>query len=157
MHKLVVSVLFLGASAVFAVDTPEPAPVHTQAADPLVPARAQIAAKRWREAIAALERAPQANDADWNNLMGYSLRKRQPPDLAGAQRHYDAALRIAPAHRGALEYAGELALMKGDLTTAERHLAALVRACAGPCEEQADLKQAIDRYKAAGGRYVAPP
>jgi Flp pilus assembly protein TadD len=145
------------AAPALAVDMPEPAPVHTQAADALAPARAHIAAKRWREAVTALERAAQPSNADWNNLMGYALRKRQPPDLDGARRHYDAALKIAPAHRGALEYAGELALMKGDLATAERHLTVLARACGGPCEEQADLKQAIDRFKAAGNRHVASP
>jgi hypothetical protein len=31
----------------------------------------------------------------------------------------------------------------------------LVRVCAGPCEEQADLKRGIDRFKANGNKYVA--
>jgi Tfp pilus assembly protein PilF len=86
--------------------------------------------------------------------MGYSLRKRNPPDLDGAQRHYDAALRIQPQHRGALEYSGELALMKGDLATAEQRLATLVSACGGPCEERADLERAIAKFKANGNRWT---
>jgi len=80
--------------------------------------------------------------------MGYALRKQARPDLDGAQRHYDAALKLNPKHMGALEYAGELALMKGDLATAERHLAALARLCSSPCETLDDLKQAVDAYKA---------
>jgi Flp pilus assembly protein TadD len=153
-------VLFACAAAALpalAVDTPEPAPVHTQQVDRLDGARGHLAARRWPQAIAELKRVDQSANADWNNLMGYALRKNSPPDLVGAQRHYDAALRIAPTHRGALEYAGELALMKGDLATAEQRLAALARACGGACEEHADLKQAIERFKAAGNRFVAAP
>jgi Flp pilus assembly protein TadD len=143
---------------VFAADLPEPAPVHSApAADRLAAARGHIAARRWPQAVAELKRLDDRGNADWNNLMGYALRKQNPPDLDGAQRHYDAALRVAPMHRGALEYAGELALMKGDLATAQRHLAALVQACGAACEEHADLQRAIERYKAAGGRFVAAP
>jgi len=90
-------------------------------------------------------------------VVGYSLRKLAPPDLAGAQAHYDEALRLDPQHRGALEYSGELALMKGDLATAELRLAALDKACPFSCEPYRDLKQAVARFKANGGRYVASP
>jgi tetratricopeptide (TPR) repeat protein len=142
----------------FGADLPEPAPVHAApAVDRLAAARGYIAAQRWPQAVAELKRLDDRANADWNNLMGYALRKQTPPDLDGAQRHYDAALRIAPMHRGALEYAGELALMKGDLATAQRRLAALVQACGAACEEHADLQRAIERYKAAGGRFVATP
>ena len=134
-----------------AADTPEPAPAA--AADPLTPARAHIEARRWSDAIAALRKVNASGSADWNNLMGYALRKQTPPDLEGAQRHYDAALRIDPRHRGALEYSGELALMKGDLPTAEARLAALSRLCSSPCEPLDDLQAAIARYRANGNRY----
>lgn len=134
-----------------AVDTPDPAPVHET--DPLGPARQAIAAKRWPVAIAELRKVNATSSADWNNLMGYALRKQATPDLDGAQRHYDAALRIDPNHRGALEYAGELALMKGDLPTAEARLATLVRLCGKGCEERADLEREIARFKANGNRW----
>lgn len=143
--------LVLAAQAVPAADTPAPAP-----ADKLAPARAQIAAKNWPGAIAELQRIGDSASADWNNLMGYSLRKSATPDLPGAQKHYEAALRIDPRHRGALEYSGELYLMLGDLPKAEQQLAALDRICRLPCEEYTDLKQAVARYKAAGNKYVAP-
>ena len=49
--------------------------------DKLSPVRAQIAAKQWRGAIEALQRMGDTGSADWNNLMGYSLRKAKTPDL----------------------------------------------------------------------------
>ncbi|HET9822775.1 MAG TPA: tetratricopeptide repeat protein, partial [Burkholderiaceae bacterium] len=109
---------------------------------------------RWPDAIADLKRVNDTKSADWNNLMGYAHRKLSPPDLAAAERHYDAALAIDAQHRGALEYSGELYLMKGDLARAEQRLAQLARACTA-CEELEDLKQAVARFKANGNRYVA--
>ena len=135
-----------------AADTPEPAPAARPAADALAPARAQLAQQRYAAAVVELKKVDGNNNADWHNLMGYALRKSTPPDLDGAQRHYDTALRLNPKHQGALEYSGELALMKGDLATAEARLAALSRLCSSPCEALDDLKQAIAQYKAAGKR-----
>jgi tetratricopeptide (TPR) repeat protein len=122
--------------------------------DPLAMARARIQAQQWPAAIEELQKVNATANADWNNLMGYAQRKQATPDLAAAQRYYDAALRINPKHLGALEYAGELALMKGDLPVAEARLAALEKACNARCEEFDDLKKAIARYKANGGRWL---
>lgn len=133
---------------------PEPAPA-TDTADKLAPVRAQIAARNWSGAINELKRINDTGSAEWNNLMGYSLRKAKTPDLAGSEKYYDAALRINPQHLGTLEYSGELYLMKGELPKAEQRLAALDAACNKTCPEYADLKRAIERYKAAGQKYVA--
>lgn len=138
------------ASPLFAADTSEPAP---KATDPLAAARTQIAAKRFGPAVAELQKVNASGSADWNNLMGYALRKNSPPDLDGAQRHYDAALKIDPRHRGALEYSGELALMRGQMAVAEERVAALTKACSS-CDELTDLKKGIERYKANGNRWV---
>jgi len=135
----------------FAADT-DPAPAT---ADKLAPVRAQIAAKQWRVAIDELKRINDTGSADWNNLMGYSLRKAKVPDYDGAERFYNEALRIDPKHRGALEYSGELYLIMGDLATAEQRLATLDKVCTLPCNEYTDLKKAVARYKAAGNKYVA--
>jgi len=137
--------------ATWAVDSPAPASVHQ--ADPLGSARSAIAQQRWDAALSELRRVQAVDSADWHNLMGFSLRKRATPDLAEAQRHYDIALRIDPNHKGALEYAGELALMKYDLATAEAYLTRLVRLCAAGCEERADLERAVARFKADGNRW----
>lgn len=143
----------LGSSSLHAADTPDPAPAAAPA-DPLKPAREAIAAKRWAVAIDELRRSNRTSSADWNNLMGFALRKQATPDLDGAQRFYDAALRIDPKHQGALEYAGELDLMRGRLAQAEQKLARLAQLCSSPCETLDDLKKAVERYKANGNRYL---
>lgn len=134
--------------------TPPTEPDKPAAADPLAMARARIQAKQWPAAIDELRKLNATSNADWNNLSGYAQRKQATPDLAAAQRYYDAALRINPKHLGALEYAGELALMKGELPVAEARLVALDKACNARCEEFDDLKKAIARYKASGNRWV---
>ena len=158
MHarRLVLTSLFLALApvAAFAADSPAPPPAPRAAPDPLAAAREHIKAKRWAPAMGELQKLNAGDSADWNNLMGYVLRKQATPDLDGAQRHYDAALRINPRHIGALEYSGELALMRGNLPVAEERLAMLGRVCSSGCEEQDDLKQGIAKYKANGNRYV---
>jgi tetratricopeptide (TPR) repeat protein len=134
-----------------------PSPPAAATGDPLAKARARIDAKNWASAVDELKRVNATGSADWNNLMGYSLRKGKTPDLAGAGKYYEAALRIDPKHRGTLEYSGELALMLGELPKAEQRLAALEQACGMTCEEYGDLKSAVARFKAAGNRYVAEP
>ena len=133
----------------FAADT---APSASAAPDKLAKARTQIAAKDWQGAIDALKQVNDTRSADWNNLMGYSLRKSKTPDLAASERFYDEALRIDPKHRGTLEYSGELYLMKGDLPMAEKRLAALDKVCTFSCSEYTDLKKAIERFKSNGNK-----
>ena len=136
-------------SAFAAPSTPEPQ-------DKLDAVRVQIAAKHWDRAIEELKRVNDTSSAEWNNLMGYSLRKAKTPDLDASEKFYDDALRIDPRHRGTLEYSGELYLMKGNLAMAEKRLAALDKICMLPCAEYTDLKNAIARYKAAGNKIVSP-
>ena len=150
-RRLAPLALALSLNAAFAADT---APVQP-ASDKLAAARTEISAKRWRAAIDELKKVNDTGSADWNNLMGYSHRKARTPDLEAAERYYAEALRIDPGHRGALEYSGELYLIKGDLTTAEKRLAVLDKACNFGCEEYTDLKKSIERYKANGNKYVA--
>jgi Flp pilus assembly protein TadD len=140
--------------AALAADTATPA-VPTAAPDKLAEARTLIKAKKWSEAMAELQRVNDPASADWNNLMGYSVRRGATPDLDASERFYNEALRINPNHRGALEYSGQLYLMKGDLPSAEKRLAVLDKACTFGCEEYTDLKKAIERFKAAGNKYVA--
>lgn len=139
-----------------AADT-EPAPAPAAARDLLAGARGLIAKSNWPGAIAELQRVNDTRSADWHNLMGYAHRKQPAPDLATAERHYDEALRLNPQHRGALEYSGELYLMKGDLAKAQARLQALDQACAARCEEYADLKKAVAAYQANGNRPVKAP
>ena len=148
---LAAAALAFAIAPAFAADTYTPTPT----ADKLSAARTQIAAGQWAAAVDELKKVNDTGSADWNNLMGYSLRKGKTPDFAGAERYYNEALRIEPQHRGALEYSGELYLMTGDIAKAEQRLAALDKACFLPCDEFNDLKKAVARYKANGNKYVA--
>jgi tetratricopeptide (TPR) repeat protein len=140
-----------------AVDTSSTPAATAPSTDRLAPARALIEQGRWRDAIAALKEANDSGSADWNNLMGYSHRKAKVPDLAAAEQYYNAALRIDPQHRGALEYSGELYLMMGDLPRAEQRLAALDKACSFGCSELRELRSAIAAYRANGNKVAAMP
>ena len=125
------------------------------ASSPMASARALIARKQWGAAVAELKVINRPGDADWNNLMGYSLRKAATPDDPTAERYFDAALRIDPHHRGALEDSGELYLAAGDLLRARMRLSTLERECAFGCAEYTALKDAVERYEADGSRQVA--
>lgn len=151
VRRLAAAFLALLAAAAFAADDPAPA---RPAGDKLATARALIAESKWVAAIDELKKVGDTRSADWNNLMGYSHRKARTPDLPAAERYYDAALRIDPKHKGALEYSGELYLMMGDLGKAESRLAALQGVCGTGCEEYKDLKAEIDRFKSNGNRFV---
>jgi len=145
-RTLITGALLFATNAFAADSMPEPA----RSPEKLDAVRAQIAAKNFPGAIDELKRLNDTGDADWNNLMGYSLRKAATPDFAGAERFYDEALRIDPKHRGALEHSGELYLQTGDIAKAEQRLAALDKACRFGCSEYSDLKKAIAQYKASG-------
>ena len=110
-------------------------------------AQKEIKEKNYDGAIKTLLAANEPNSADWNNLLGYAQRKKTPPNLNAAEFYYQAALKIDPKHKGALEYYGELLLMKNDLLGAEQMLARLDKVCFFSCEEYRDLKEAIAKYK----------
>jgi cytochrome c-type biogenesis protein CcmH/NrfG len=131
----------------FSADTSSDEPAPSWQAE----AQKEIKANKYDAAIKTLLAANQSDSADWNNLLGYAQRKKTPPDLAAAERYYQAALKIDPKHRGALEYYGELFLMKNDLAGAEQMLARLNKACFLPCEEYRELKDEIAKYKAQKG------
>ncbi len=142
--------------------TPPPVPAAAAApaaaptpADKFAGARALIADKKWTAALDELQRVNDKGSADWNNLMGYTLRKSKTPDLAASEKYYDEALRIDPHHRNALEYSGELYLMRGELDKAQARLATLSSECSSNCEQYVELKSAIARFQAAGNKFVS--
>ena len=145
MKKILSAVLLL-LSIVGSSQAADTTPVKS---DPiwLTEVRTSIKSEKYDQAIKQLQGANEISSADWNNLMGYSLRKKRPPDLAGAEKYYQAALKIDPNHRGALEYYGMLKLINHDLPGAEALLARLDKVCTFGCEEYSDLKGAIQKYK----------
>ncbi len=110
-------------------------------------AQKEIKKKNYDGAIKTLLAANEPNSADWNNLLGYAQRRKSPPNLNAAEFYYQAALKIDPNHKGALEYYGELFLMKNNLPGAEQMLARLNKVCFFSCEEYRELKEEIAKYK----------
>lgn len=146
---LIAAFLLAGAWPAAQAAGSEPSP-----SDPtwLLEARKEIEARRFDAALTLMRAANATDQAEWHNLMGYALRSRRPPDLATAESHYKRALEIEPKHRSALEYYGELMLMKKDLPGALALQARLEKACFFGCKELKDLREEIARYKAAGGK-----
>jgi Flp pilus assembly protein TadD len=99
---------------------------------------------RYDDALAALAQARLAfgPHPDVLTYQGYTWRKKG--DDARAETYYRQALAIAPRHRGALEYYGELKVERGDLAGARRMLARLDRACRFGCAEAEELRRWID-------------
>ena len=103
--------------------------------------------RRYDEALASLDRARVAfgPHPDVLTYQGYTWRKLGQFDKA--EQYYRQALAIAPDHRGATEYFGELKVERGDTEGARLMLARLERVCAFGCAEAEELRRWID----AGG------
>jgi Flp pilus assembly protein TadD len=99
---------------------------------------------RYDAALAVLSKAQQAfgPHPDILTYKGYAWRKKG--DYARAEGYYRQALAVAPAHRGATEYYGELKVERGDLPGARRMLARLDGVCAFGCAEAEELRRWID-------------
>jgi Tfp pilus assembly protein PilF len=103
--------------------------------------------KRYDEALASLDAARVAfgPHPDVLTYQGYTWRKKGQFDRAA--EYYEQALALAPNHRGATEYYGELKVERGDRAGAQAMLAKLDRICAYGCAEAEELRRWID----AGG------
>ena len=110
-------------------------------------ARQAIEIKNYDLAIYVLRQADEKESADWHNLMGFSLRSKTPMERVKAEQHYKAALEKNPMHLGALEYYGELLLLKNDLLGAETLLKRLEKICTSGCEELSDLQKSVANFK----------
>jgi tetratricopeptide (TPR) repeat protein len=73
--------------------------------------------------------------------IGYTYRKMGQYDTA--ESYYRQALSIAPDHRGATEYYGELKVERGDLEGARQMLAKLETLCPFGCVDAEDLRRWI--------------
>jgi len=104
--------------------------------------------RRYDEALASLDAARTAfgPHPDVLTYQGYVWRQKGAFDRA--ESYYRQALAVAPDHRGATEYFGELKVERGDLAGARAMLARLDRICAYGCAEAEELRRWID----AGGR-----
>jgi Flp pilus assembly protein TadD len=100
--------------------------------------------RRWDEALVSLDQAEAAigPHPDILTYKGYVWRHKG--DLARAEDYYRQALAMAPQHRGATEYYGELKVLKGDMTGARAMLATLDSVCTFGCAEAEELRLWID-------------
>jgi tetratricopeptide (TPR) repeat protein len=123
--------------------TPTPSVAAKNVNTELTKVRTLIEAKNFSAALTALQAADKTfpNNADINNLLGYSARnlKQYKP----AATYYAKALKIDPKHLGALEYQGELFMLTKKTSDAKKNLAKLKSLCGVNCEEYIDLKKAI--------------
>ena len=85
--------------------------------------------------------------ADIYNLLGYSYRKLENPDLDKSFAAYMMAIEIDPSHLGAHEYLGELYLMRDQKDKAVIILKKLDQLAGSNTEEYRELKIAIDEYQ----------
>ncbi len=99
--------------------------------------------KRYPEAITLLEGAlwTTGPHPDVLTYLGFANRKLRRFDVA--ESYYKEALTVAPDHRGALEYYGELKLERGNVAGAKAHLAKLETICGFGCQEADELRRWI--------------
>lgn len=126
-------------------------PARAASSPSLAAAREAVRKEDFESAVRHLNVAVKEtpNDADVHNLLGYSHRKLGK--VEAAFEHYRLALKIDPKHRGAHEYIGELYLELDRLADAQKHLAALDKACFFGCSEYNELKDVIENYQAKRG------
>ena len=105
--------------------------------------RVSIDVGKFSSALTSLKIADKKypNNADINNLLGYTSRKLKQYSQAGV--YYAKALTIDPKHLGALEYQGELFMLLSKSAPAKINLAKIKAICGTNCEEYLDLKKAI--------------
>lgn len=85
------------------------------------------------------------NDANINNLLGYTSRKLG--QYSPSASYYKKALAINPRHLGALEYQGELFVILKKYKDARKNLKKLGQLCGLDCAEYKDLKLAIGQKR----------
>ena len=98
---------------------------------------------RYEEAIASLHRAERAFGPHPDILTYLGFANRKLKRYAEAEAYYRQALAIAPHHRGALEYYGELMVERGDTAGARQNLALLDQVCTFGCYEAEELRRWI--------------
>jgi tetratricopeptide (TPR) repeat protein len=99
---------------------------------------------RYEQAIASLERARASfgGHPDILTYLGFANRKLHR--FGVAESYYRAALAVAPEHKGATEYYGELMVEGGNMAGAKAMLARLDSLCTFGCAEADELRRWIE-------------
>ncbi|MDH4482017.1 MAG: hypothetical protein QE279_04840 [Rhodoferax sp.] len=90
------TILSLLLGLTFSVNAADTSPAIPTPPSWLTQAKQVIAEKKFNQAINLLSQASDKQSADWHNMMGFSLRKKSPPDLLGAENQYKLALTCPP-------------------------------------------------------------
>ena len=104
---------------------------------------ALIHERRYVEALDSLAKAKAVFGAHPDILTYIGFANRKLGRFAVAEDYYRQALAVAPNHKGATEYYGELMVERGNLKGARAMLARLDRICTFGCAEADELRQWI--------------
>ena len=139
--------ILVGNNFVIAAESGSTDDKNTKVKSQLIQVNKLIKNKNYKKTIkilnGLLEKHPR--EADIYNLLGYSYRKLK--NYTQAEQNYKRALRLAPNHKGALEYLGELFLETGRRAEAKKLLSHLELLCKTGCDELKDLQEAFSNSK----------
>ena len=155
MKKILILLLFVSFNAIGA-GTSSSTDDSTQTADQIIKlyelAEKHIDNQSYNKSLKLLKKLTKREDlgtkrADIYNLLGFSYRKLENPDLDKSFAAYMMAIELDPSHLGAHEYLGELYLMRGQKDKALIILEKLDQLAGSNTEEYNELKIAIDEYQ----------
>ena len=155
MKKILILLLFVSFNAIGA-GTSSSTDDSTQTADQIIKlyelAEKHIDNQNYNKSLKLLKKLTKREDlgtkrADIYNLLGFSYRKLENPDLDKSFAAYMMAIELDPSHLGAHEYLGELYLMRDQKDKALIILEKLDQLAGSNTEEYRELKTAIDEYQ----------
>ena len=155
MKKILILLLFVSFNAIGA-GTSSSTDDSTQTADQIIKlyelAEKHIDNQSYNKSLKLLKKLTKREDlgtkrADIYNLLGFSYRKLENPDLDKSFAAYMMAIELDPSHLGAHEYLGELYLMRDQKDKALIILEKLDQLAGSNTEEYKELKIAIDEYQ----------
>ena len=118
---------------------------HAQSGDhSYLEAVALINERRYEDAVAKLQAASATFGQHPGILTYLGFANRKLGRFEVAKNYYQQALRVAPDHKGATEYVGELMVERGDRAGAAKMLAKLERICTFGCAEADELRRWIE-------------
>ena len=155
MKKIIILLFFVSFNAIGA-GTSSSTDDSTQTADQIIKlyelAEKHIDNQSYNKSLKLLKKLTKREDlgtkrADIYNLLGFSYRKLENPDLDKSFAAYMMAIELDPSHLGAHEYLGELYLMRDQKDKALIILKKLDQLAGSNSEEYKELKIAIDEYQ----------
>ena len=155
MSKIIFIAIFFITSASLCADSSTSSSSDTDNSDQIKilyeRAKVYIEEDNFKKSLKVLKTLTKREDlagfrADIYNLLGFSYRKLNKPDLDKSFAAYMMAIELEPAHIGAHEYLGELYLMLENQSKALEILAKLEVLAGKSSKEYLDLEKAIKQY-----------